>query len=151
MVELTRAECIFALGTHDVGRVCLIDKGYPVAYPVNYRVVVDVGKTGDATAKDQLAIVFRAREGGVLDHPTDRVGFQVDGVDPIAQTGWSVLVRGTLHSGQSDTVPPWLHSWDPHPWADEREKWLYVVVETISGRQLLRSEQEWAFEIRGYL
>jgi uncharacterized protein len=153
MIDLNRDECVYALGTHDVGRLCVVENGYPVAFPVNYRLVVEpaVQDAGTPGAPTRFLIVFRTRDGGVLDVPGQPVGFQIDGVDPVSQTGWSVLVRGTLHDGGSDAAPDWLHSWDPHPWTKERESWLYLEVEVISGRQLVQGSAEWAFEIRGYL
>ena len=159
MVELSRDECLYALGTHSIGRLCLVIDGTPVAFPVNYRLVVESPATSDETENvasqrvndAQFVIVFRAREGGALDHPGTRVGFQIDGTDPVAQTGWSVLARGTLHEGHNEAAPDWLHSWDPHPWTVDRETWLYVLVEQVSGRQLIKAEAEWDFEIRGYL
>ncbi len=156
MVELTREECLYALGTHSIGRLCLVVDGTPLAFPVNYRLVVEaaaslVSRETQLVRDAAFVLVFRAREGGVLDHPGARVGFQIDGTDPVAQTGWSVLAQGTLHEGHNEAAPEWLHSWDPHPWTGDRETWLYVMVEQVSGRQLIKPEGEWAFEIRGYL
>ena len=187
MVNLTREECVYALGTHDLGRLCRVVDGFPLAFPVNYRMVVEPAAdppTASAVhnhdihnhdiqnhdiqnhdiqnhdiqnhenhrlGQPQLVIVFRARHGGVLDHPGEPVGFEIDGIDPVSQTGWSVLARGTLHEGHSQQAPTWLHSWDPHPWTEERDTWLYLAVDVLSGRQLVKGATEWAFEIRGYL
>ena len=140
--ELARSECLGLLSQHDVGRLCVLDDGFPAAFPVNYRLVPD-GSGG-------AFIVIRTRPGGVLDTPETRVGFEVDGIDPSAETGWSVLVRGTLHAVTAHS-PEWLRAWDPRPWASERERWLYIEPVAISGRRLSSSTITWAFAIGGYL
>jgi uncharacterized protein len=142
-VDLDHADCLRLLGTHAVGRLCVIEKGYPVAFPVNYRLVFE--------SDDRPVVVIRARSGGVLDIPGAKVGFQLDGIDPIDETGWSVLARGELRDGLVADAPDWLRYWNPRPWAGLRNQWLYLPVEEVSGRRLLVTATEWAVRVTGYL
>lgn len=135
-------ECLGLLSTHNVGRLCVMENEFPVAFPVNYRIVPNVDGGG--------AIVIRTRSGSVLDQDAVPVGFEIDGVDDQTETGWSVVLRGTLHRANG-TTPPWLHSWDPRPWIGPQDSWLYVTPLEITGRRLVASVIEWAVSFRGYL
>ena len=68
-----------------VGRVVLdTDDRGPVAIPVNYRLL-------------EGQIVLRTATGSTLDRAAgNRVGFEVDHLDPAFARGWSVLVTGRL-------------------------------------------------------
>ncbi len=140
---MTLEECLGLLSTHEVGRLCVVENGFPLAFPVNYRLVPNI----DGGA----AIVVRTRPGGVLDQDEVRVGFELDGIDGSTETGWSVVVRGTLHRAEATTTPAWLRSWDPRPWIGPRDSWLYVTPLEITGRRLVASVIEWAVSFRGYL
>jgi uncharacterized protein len=142
-VALGRDECLQLLGTHTLGRLCVVENGYPVTFPVNFRMVIEV--------PDTPVIVVRVRAASVLDRPGAAVGFQVDGIDDVHDTGWSVLARGTLHDGEADGSPPWLRFWNPRPWVGPRDRWLYIPVDDVSGRQLVVAVTEWAFRVTGYL
>jgi Pyridoxamine 5'-phosphate oxidase len=142
-VDLDRDECLRLLGTHAVGRLCVLEHGYPVAFPVNYRLVYETD--GDPV------IVVRARSGGVLDVAGSKVSFQIDGHDAVDETGWSVLARGVLRDGLIEGAPQWLRYWNPRPWAGPRDRWLYVRVEGVTGRRLLVAVAEWAIRVTGYL
>ena len=80
--ELTRAECLELLRTHDFGRVALVVEGRPLIFPVNY------GMEGDT-------VVFRTGPGTKLRWaPMRRVAFEVDEIDRDRGVAWSVLVQG---------------------------------------------------------
>ena len=76
-------ECWRLLRSTPVGRIGVLVDSAPEIYPVNHLV-------------DGHSIVFRTAPGskfrGLLRSPS--VCFQVDGIDPDAHTGWSVLVKG---------------------------------------------------------
>ena len=143
IADLSMSECLGLLTSTPIGRLCVIADEFPLAFPVNYRLVPD----GDGGA----ALVVRTRPGGVLDQDATRVGFEIDGIDAATNTGWSVLVRGMLHHADASSTPTWLRSWDPRPWIGERDAWLYITPSEITGRRLLESVMEWSFEWRGYL
>lgn len=80
---LDEAECWRLLAQEPVGRVGVIFDSGPEVYPVNHRV-------------DGGTIVFRTDPGSKLEAlaKTPSVCYEVDGLDPVRRTGWSVLVKG---------------------------------------------------------
>jgi uncharacterized protein len=141
--ELTKTQCAVLLGSQSVGRLCVLEGEYPVAFPVNYRLVID--------ALGAMHIIFHTRPGSTLDAVNEAVGFQIDGIDQFRQTGWSVMCRGELRNVRSDDAPPWLVSWDPHPWVGSRDAWLYLTVVLVTGRELIHPNKDWAAHDHGYL
>jgi nitroimidazol reductase NimA-like FMN-containing flavoprotein (pyridoxamine 5'-phosphate oxidase superfamily) len=121
LTELGRDECLALLSAHSVGRIAVTGvDGLPFVVPVNYRL------RGDS-------VVFRTDRGTKLDalgrHP---VAFQIDEIDPIAQTGWSVLVQGVAHESPPHELAP-VHV---EPWVGPKHHWIQVVPRFISGRRI---------------
>jgi nitroimidazol reductase NimA-like FMN-containing flavoprotein (pyridoxamine 5'-phosphate oxidase superfamily) len=80
---LDAAECWALLEARHLGRLAFVDQDGPIVLPINYAVVDGV-------------VIFRTNSGGKLDAALrgDRLALEIDGVDALEQTGWSVLVRG---------------------------------------------------------
>lgn len=80
---MDEAECWRLLAREPVGRVGVIFDSSPEVYPVNHLV-------------DDGTIVFRTDPGSKLEAlaKTPSVCYEVDGLDPVGRTGWSVLVKG---------------------------------------------------------
>jgi nitroimidazol reductase NimA-like FMN-containing flavoprotein (pyridoxamine 5'-phosphate oxidase superfamily) len=135
-------ECVELLRETAVGRIAFVVDDFPVALPVNYRLVED---------GDRVLIVLRTRPGGVIDGAPLRVAFQIDGIDSFRHGGWSVLVRGTLDHLDPAELRRQRERYDPEPWLDDRDSWLVVSPVSITGRRLERAELEWAFHFRAYL
>jgi uncharacterized protein len=76
-------ECLSLLDQHHLGRVAFLEGTVPIILPVNYALI------------DGL-VVFRTDAGSKLDAALRRqpVAFEIDGIDDVNPTGWSVLVRG---------------------------------------------------------
>lgn len=132
--ELSRDECLSLLAAHSVGRIAVIaDDNMPFVVPVNYRLSADT-------------VVFRTDAGTKLDalqrHP---VAFQIDAIDPLEHSGWSVLVRGVAH----EVMPQDLASIEVEPWIGERARLIQVVPRSISGRRIRLPSAE--YEPGGYL
>jgi nitroimidazol reductase NimA-like FMN-containing flavoprotein (pyridoxamine 5'-phosphate oxidase superfamily) len=140
--QLSFEECIALLEATSVGRIAFVVDDYPVALPVNYRVVEE---------GNRLWIVVRTEPGHVIDHAPMRVAFQIDGVDPSRHGGWSVLVRGTMEHIDPDSVQSGRERYDPAPWLEHLDSWLAINPVAISGRRLGTEELEWAFHLRAYL
>jgi nitroimidazol reductase NimA-like FMN-containing flavoprotein (pyridoxamine 5'-phosphate oxidase superfamily) len=139
--ELSPSECVELLAACPVGRIGAVVDGAPLVLPVNYRWLPD-------ERTPYLAI--RTRPDNVIDRAGPLVAFEIDGIDPIHRVGWSVLVRGRLHHlGHATLVSDVI---DPHPWLQaDRDSWLLIEPESISGRRLRTVDIEWAFHWRGYL
>jgi len=136
--ELDLSACLALLRAVDVGRLGVIgEDGGPVVLPVSFALVdTDNGP----------AIAIRTRPGNVLDRRGLPACFEIDGVDPGHDGGWSVLVRGRLCA-----APPG-DATDPHPLlAVERDAWLILEPSTITGRQLIAAPLRWAFHPAAYL
>lgn len=134
--ELSTSECEQLLESLTVGRIAVIENGYPLVFPINYRVVV---------SNEQLMIAVRTRSGNVIDKSETPVCFQIDGVDASSDGGWSVLVRGLLFEG-----PPAPHH-DSRPILSlDRDAWRLVVPTLISGRRVVNTSR-WSFHPAAYV
>ena len=123
---LTFEQCRELLESGIVGRIGMVVNGEPVILPVNYRYA-------------RGSIVFRTALGeksdaAMMDRP---VAFEIDHWDPVHETGWSVLVKGTAHEVDADdaaaadasTLQPWAR-------AVERDIWVRIVPNEITGRRV---------------
>ena len=140
--ELSRAECLRYLAGTRVGRIAVIADGYPVVFPVNYKLVE---RPGDPV------VVLRTRPGSTISRSGEAVGFQVDGIDTSAEAGWTVLVRGALRHVAMDDLAEFLPWADPRPWAAGRDDWLVIAPVTITGRRIVAGDAGWGFHPSGYL
>ncbi|MGW3915828.1 helix-turn-helix domain-containing protein [Streptomyces sp. NPDC005070] len=128
LIELDPAECRARLSTHGVGRIAAHTTDGLVVLPVNYSVV-------------DGAVGFRTAPGSVLAAAVGaHVAFEVDHVDEALSQGWSVLVQGRARAVTGADVVRRLdalaHS---RPWAggEERDLWMRVDEERISGRRIV--------------
>ncbi len=79
---LSPEECLFLLGTRDLGRITFDVGGQPEIFPINY-------------ALEGRIVVFRTAPGTKLDSvPKARIAFEVDDLDRKLGVGWSVVVKG---------------------------------------------------------
>jgi nitroimidazol reductase NimA-like FMN-containing flavoprotein (pyridoxamine 5'-phosphate oxidase superfamily) len=140
--ELMRDQCLHLLREAAVGRLGIVVEGAPIVLPVNYRVVDAPGRTW---------IALRTRPGNVIDRASMSVALEIDGLDPVHNEGWSVLVRGTLHRVDTEAAA-FRDSFDPEPWmSTERDAWLVIEPFAITGRRLHAPDREWAFQVEAYL
>ena len=132
--ELTVDECYELLASLTIGRVAVnVDKLGPLVVPVNF-------------VLDGEVVVFRTDEGTKL-RLLDKgpITFEVDSIDPLHQTGWSVLVRGIAYEAD-----PWeIRHLDLQPWgAGPAAHWIRVVPGAVSGRRI--EVDALPFDDRGY-
>lgn len=125
LVELSEQECWDHLGSRPVGRIAWAGPHGVSVVPVNFAV-------------EDGAVVLRtspyaqlARE--CVDH---EVGFEVDVVDLVTHSGWSVLVQGrcTRERQASQAPTPWV--------TGPRTLGLRIEPRTISGRRLTPPDAE---------
>jgi len=135
LTELTVDECWELVRSRSVGRFAVSRlRASPLVVPVNY--VVD----GDGPS-----IVFRSGAGAKL-NATSRgpVSLQVDDIDMLHHSGWSVLVEGAarwLYEEQDDTP---IETWAP----GDRPYLIRIAPAGITGRRLLLPQLE--TDGRGY-
>jgi hypothetical protein len=135
-------ECYDLVAGCTIGRLCIIDHGYPLAFPVNFRL------SGSGTER---RIVVRTGPQTLLAAHEGPVSFEVDEIDQEQRTAWSVIIRGTLRKiGGPHQLP------DPEPWISEgRHQWLVVDATAVSGRRFVARTTndgysvEWALDVDG--
>jgi nitroimidazol reductase NimA-like FMN-containing flavoprotein (pyridoxamine 5'-phosphate oxidase superfamily) len=120
---LGEQECRRLLATGVLGRIGITSGALPVILPINYRV-------------DGDRILFRTSPGTKLDAATHNavVAFEVDQVDPVYHSGWSVLVTGIAAdvsesaADEVTTTPRWA--------AGPDGRLVAITIDQISGRRL---------------
>jgi uncharacterized protein len=123
---LSEQQCRWLLGQERVGRVAVSVSELAVVFPVNYSVVSD-------------DILFFTGEGTKLEAATAnaRVTFEVDHVDPFAETGWSVLVVGLAREVAEPVVVAGARASGLRPWAaGDRFHLVALTTESVSGRRI---------------
>ena len=128
-------ECLRLLQSASLGRIAITSKALPVILPINYRV-------------DRDQILFRTSAGTKLDAATRNavVAFEVDQIDPVYHSGWSVLVTGIARDATAEVSDGALSAtprWAPGP--DDRL--VAVSIDQISGRRLAPGGASPAWEL----
>jgi uncharacterized protein len=124
--HLAPPECWRLLSAEGIGRIGVIVDSAPEVYPVNYLV-------------DDETILFRTDVGTKLRglERTPSVCFQIDGIDLVDHTGWSVLVKGWA-AVVSD--PDELRVTAELPlryWAlGVKDRWVRVHPREVTGRRI---------------
>jgi hypothetical protein len=137
LIPLGDADCRTLLESTDVGRICVVHEGYPMAFPVNYRLVEFDGEP---------VVAIRTRTGNSIDHVGERVSLEIDGVNPGRDSGWSVIVRGRLApvSAGADV--------DSYPMITaQRDAWRVIVPAKITGRGVQPDPTRWSLNPAGYV
>jgi nitroimidazol reductase NimA-like FMN-containing flavoprotein (pyridoxamine 5'-phosphate oxidase superfamily) len=128
--DLEESVCWRLVGRVAVGRVGFVYDDDPIVLPVNCVVVDD--KIAFRTAGDSM---LHALGDGV------KVAFEADHVDPVAESGWSVLIRGNLWEVVDEEFRARLIGAAVHPWAPGPiDRWMMIVPSSISGRSITRHD-----------
>jgi nitroimidazol reductase NimA-like FMN-containing flavoprotein (pyridoxamine 5'-phosphate oxidase superfamily) len=125
--ELSEAECRSLLAAGSLGRVAITVGALPAILPVNYALL-----DGD--------IVFRTGEGSKLRAALERavVAFEIDAVDAVGRTGWSVLVVGHATGLWRATDIEQAEALGLQPWAPgPRDRFVRLTTGMISGRRIV--------------
>lgn len=130
LVELSRAQCLALLAAGDFGRVavCPTRSEVPIVRPVNYRF--------DPVSQ---SVVFRTLQGTKLFALTRRARacLEIDGHDPDARTGWSVVVLGGVEAVTQPAEVTRLGRLGVSTWPDEGQaRWMRIRAQTVTGRRL---------------
>ena len=127
LMVLPRGQCLRLLRRTRVGRVVVNVDGIPAAFPVNFALLDD-------------DVVFRTAPGTKLSAALEGavVGFEVDRIDPVFESGWSVLIQGpSAVLAQDDELLRarrlHLRTWAP----GERPYYVRIRSASVSGRRFL--------------
>jgi nitroimidazol reductase NimA-like FMN-containing flavoprotein (pyridoxamine 5'-phosphate oxidase superfamily) len=141
--EIEAEECWRLLATQQVGRLAVMVGHYPLVFPVNF-------------ALDDKVIVFRTAPGTKL-YAIERsnVTFEVDEIDVVRRSGWSVLVRGVAHqllARRNSEMAARSEAAGAQPWAPgERDRIVRIVPDQVTGRRIRPGELPNAVDPRSYM
>jgi len=124
--ELTKSECFGLLARQQVGRIVVVDDLGPVVVPANYIL-------------DRHLVVFRTDEGTKLDAACrgSAVAFEIDEIDPVTRTGWSVLVRGEVIEVTDPAELERLRELPLDPWAPgAKARYARILPAAVTGRRI---------------
>jgi nitroimidazol reductase NimA-like FMN-containing flavoprotein (pyridoxamine 5'-phosphate oxidase superfamily) len=131
LLELERDECIQLLALTRFGRLAVSPPDWrtpPVIRPVNY--VFD---------RSSQSIVFRTARGSKFTALllSGQAAFEIDGIEPATETGWSVIVQGPIEEIKNTAEIHRLERLELHPWAPgERPHWIRIRADVVSGRRI---------------
>ncbi|MGY1616373.1 pyridoxamine 5'-phosphate oxidase family protein [Geodermatophilus sp. SYSU D00691] len=136
-------ECYELLAGHEVGRLGVVAGHYPLIIPVNY-------------GMDGRTLVIRTHPGTTLTAAAHaNVTFEVDDIDRVTRSGWSVLVRGLAEEVGPEHRPGLVertHATGVQPWAPgEHGSWLRVIPHEVTGRRIVPGQLPWGVDDRAYL
>jgi uncharacterized protein len=120
-------ECLRRLSRTRVGRLTYVSAGELVVLPVNHAV-------------DGANVIFRTAHGEKLQVASEQghVAFEVDRYDEAAETGWSVVVKGTAERVYESALTDRYDAMGLRSWADPegQGQWVRIRPSEISGREL---------------
>lgn len=123
--ELAPDECLELLATKTVGRLAYNGPDGPEVLPLNF-------------ALDDGTVLIRTSPHSTLGRKV-QVGvaaFQVDDIDEFTESGWSVLLRGTVEPVTGDALP--AEDARPVSWPEgQRSLFLRLAPRSVTGRRLL--------------
>ena len=118
--SLSIEQCFELMDGQPIGRVAVASiEGPPLVVPVNF-------------VLDGASVVFRSDLGEKIEALGQRVSFEVDWIDPLHHTGWSVLLHGPL----SLIAPEEVEHLRLDPWVGPRTLWLRIVPDIATGRRI---------------
>jgi uncharacterized protein len=129
--ELDRDECIRLLALTGFGRLAVNPADWrtpPVIRPVTY--VFD---------RSSQSVVFRSARGSKFTALllSGQGAFEIDGIDPATETGWSVIVQGPIEEIKNAAEIDRLDRLGLRPWAPgEKPHWIRIRASVVSGRRI---------------
>ena len=128
MEDLPEDECLDLLNRHHFGRVAFMEQIDlpPAIMPLNYLMHAEtVVVRTDPESK--LGSALR-------DAP---VSFEIDGIDQLQRTGWSVIVSGRAQEIVDPSELDELHQTPLRPWAPgDRSQYVRITPESVTGRRI---------------
>jgi uncharacterized protein len=115
-------------GHRGVGRIGL-SVSPPTIRPVNY-----------AFDDQTQSVVFRSGLGSKLREglSSGTAAFEIDGTDPVDQTGWSVIIVGEVEEVTDPAEIERLEGFELEPWAPGvKTHWVRIRATSASGRRIV--------------
>ncbi|WP_370327305.1 pyridoxamine 5'-phosphate oxidase family protein [Euzebya sp.] len=124
---LTVEECMALLDRTYLGRLAYVADGRPRIVPLNF-------------LYDRGTVLVRIGYGTLLDAVQGaHVVFEIDGVDPLSHTGWSVIVTGVAEEVWQPDQLDVVRDLPLRPWAPgERDHYVRIAPSAITGRRIGR-------------
>lgn len=120
---LSYEQCVDRLQHSQVGRLAFVADGEVQIFPVNFR-------------WHDGAVIFRTAPGTKLDAAFFKktASFEVDGWDPVYQTGWSVVAKGLVKVVEPTEE---MKELGLRPWAGPgRDDWVRLRPDEVTGRKI---------------
>jgi hypothetical protein len=128
---LDRTECLSLLKRQAVGRLGFMVDGWPTVLPVNYALDGE-----DIVIRTDAGTKLRALRHGA------QVSVQIDAVDPLYRSGWSVLAFGYGQEVSDEADLSRTRSLPLQSWAGgEKDFWIRIRLVQITGRRLSKAWQ----------
>jgi len=119
-------ECWRLLKSTNVGRLAVSIKNHPDIFPVNYAVVDESIVINSAPGTKLAAAVLGAA-----------VAFEVDALDPITRTGWSVVLKGQAEEIADIEGLLAAEDLDIGTWTDwDKTRFVRLSPDEITGRRM---------------
>jgi nitroimidazol reductase NimA-like FMN-containing flavoprotein (pyridoxamine 5'-phosphate oxidase superfamily) len=122
---LGREECLNLLARPAVGRIALSMGALPVVFPVNFTLF-----EGGILIRTAPGTKLRAAAANAV------VAFEVDNIDPVDHTGWSVMVQGVASELTDEATVQRAQRAPLTPWARQNGCYLRIACQVVSGRRL---------------
>jgi nitroimidazol reductase NimA-like FMN-containing flavoprotein (pyridoxamine 5'-phosphate oxidase superfamily) len=123
---LTESECFSLLETAPIGRVVYSDRALPVIVPVNF-------------VLDGADVVLRTgRRSRLATHAAGHViAFEVDEIDAVSRSGWSVVLTGYLQLVENPAAVERLERLGLRSWAPSaHDRYLRLRPDLVTGRRI---------------
>jgi len=130
-LELTNGECFELLAGQGLGRLAFVDALGPIVLPVNF-------------VLDAHMVVIRTDEGTKLDIASHggRVAFEVDQIDAVTGSAWSVLIRGEAIEVTDGLELARLSTLPLHPLAPgQKTHYVRILPALVTGRRITAAGQ----------
>ncbi len=131
---LDRTECLRLIAASTLGRLALSSGALPIILPVNFLL-------------DGDRILIRTSPGSKLDAAAVNsvVAFEVDDIDSLSHSGWSVSVTGLAREVTDLDELERIHALPLAHWSHADGHVIEISTDLVSGRRLTADhERRWA-------
>lgn len=123
---LSEGDCFALLATAPIGRVVYSDRALPVIVPVNF------------TLDGDDVVIRTGRRSRLATHAAGHViAFEVDEIDAVNRSGWSVVLTGFLQLIEEPAEAERLERLGLRSWAPSaHDRYLRLRSDLVTGRRI---------------